>query len=132
MQAVEDIREMLKTHEGIADEQTQYDTSKIAGVSRITKLEDLYGISRTLLVYLDDFGENSIDILVYCFTKSVIWAEWLETKQDVLKQIAQIMDNNNLSFAFPSRSVYLSNDGESPFDITLSKETEPPQTTEES
>jgi len=50
-------------------------------------LEDKYGVRRTLLVYLDDIGEYSMNILVYAFSISVNWEEWLRVKQDVLKHI---------------------------------------------
>jgi len=59
-----------------------------------------------LLVYLDEFSDSSINILVYCFSKSVKWEEWLRTKQDVMEKIMEIFENNNLEFAFPSLSIY--------------------------
>jgi len=65
-------------------------------------IEDFQGIKRTTLVYMDTFSESSIDILVYCFSKSVVWDEWLETKEDVMFKIAKILQENNLEFAYPT------------------------------
>ncbi len=121
MSAVNDIREMLIAHDGISDASTKIDTKMMKSRSRIEKLEDLYGISKTLLVFLDNYGESSIDILVYCFSKSVDWAEWLATKEDVLCQISSILDKNNLEFAFPSESIYLSNAGDDTININLTQ-----------
>jgi MscS family membrane protein len=112
LQAVNDIRDMLIAHDDIADSDTEMDRTSMQSRSRIEKLEDLYGISKTLLVYLDSYGDSSINILVYCFSKSVNWEEWLIVKQDVLYKISTILEQNNLEFAFPSQSVYLSNEKE--------------------
>ena len=60
------------------------------------------GIKSTQLVFLDRYGDFSIDILIYCFSKTVSWAEWLEVKEDVLFQIAEILEKNNLEFAYPT------------------------------
>jgi len=48
--------------------------------------------------------------LIYCFTKSVVWAEWLETKEDIMHKIMEILQKNNLEFAFPSLSIYNENE----------------------
>jgi MscS family membrane protein len=66
----------------------------------------LEGIKKTLLVYLDEFDDSSINILVYCFSKSVDWEKWLATKQDVMEKIMDIFEQNSLEFAFPSLSIY--------------------------
>jgi MscS family membrane protein len=121
LKAVDDIRHMLIEHEGIADDNTHFDSSDMGANTRITKLEDQYGISKTLLVYLDSYGESSINILVYCFSKTVNWAEWLEVKQDVLYKISQILEQNQLTFAFPSSTLYLSNDDKAPLQVSLSE-----------
>lgn len=72
--------------------------------------DDLLGVKKTLLVYLDEFSSSSINILVYCFTKSVNWEEWLQTKEDVMHKMMAILEKNNLEFAFPSLSVYHENE----------------------
>lgn len=38
-----------------------------------------------------------------------MWAEWLDTKEDVMYKIMDILEKNNLEFAFPSLSVYSEN-----------------------
>jgi MscS family membrane protein len=49
--------------------------------------------------------------MVYCFSKSVNWQEWLEVKQDVIFRCCDIVARNGLSIAFPSRTLYLRGDG---------------------
>lgn len=58
-------------------------------------------------VRIDKFGASSIDILVYCFTKSTVWGEWLETKEKLAYRIMEIVEEAGSSFAFPSTSIYV-------------------------
>lgn len=60
-----------------------------------------------LFVRVDSFGPSSIDILVYCFTRSTSWGDWLEVKQALAYRIKQIVEGAGTGFAFPSQSVYL-------------------------
>ncbi len=103
--AIKDIELMLHEHPQIAGQKTQYEDQR-KGLKLLSK-EDLKGVKKTLLVYLDNFSDSSIDILVYCFSKSVVWSEWLEIKQDVLFKIADILEKNDLSFAYPSLAVHV-------------------------
>ena len=106
--AVGQIREMLIHHPGIATTDTKIDVNNKKGAKMISR-EDSHGIKKTLLVYLDSFNDSSINILVYCFTKTVNWAEWLEVKEDVMHQMMEIFEKNNIEFAFPSMSLYKEN-----------------------
>jgi len=106
--AIVEIREMLDGHTEIATENTKYDY-KTRSRGKLVSREDAQGIKKTLLVYLDEFSDSSINILVYCFTKSVNWEDWLETKEDVMHKIMEIFEKNNLEFAFPSLSIYNEN-----------------------
>ena len=112
-QAILDIREMLKEHPGIANQSTEYhDTYRQA---KLVSTEDFKGIKRTTLVYMDEFADSSINILVYCFSRTVAWEEWLEVKEDVMFKIADIIKKNNLDFAYPTLTLHQAeekNDGE--------------------
>ena len=103
--AIHDIREMLDKHPGIATANTKY-SHRSWNAPKLVSMDDHEGVKRTLLVYLDEFGPSSINILVYCYSKSVVWSEWLEVKEDVMHQIMEIFEKNNLEFAFPSLSLY--------------------------
>jgi MscS family membrane protein len=104
--AVAQIREMLDKHPDIATKNTQHNyTYKKHGVKLVSK-DDSLGIKKLLFVHLDEFADSSINILIYCFTKSVRWDDWLSTKEDVLHKIMEILEKNSLEFAFPSLSIY--------------------------
>ncbi len=71
-------------------------------------------------VRIDSFNDSSIDILVYCFTKTIDWGEWLEIKERLAYKIKEIVEGAGAGFAFPSRSLYIENTGESPEVFPLS------------
>jgi len=104
-EAVEDIREMLQNHPSIATKDTKFRHREYHSAKLVSK-NDLKGVKSTLLVYLDEFKDSSINILIYCFTKSVDWEEWLIAKEDVMHNIMAIIEKHDLEFAFPSLSLY--------------------------
>lgn len=58
-------------------------------------------------VRIDAFGPSSIDIMMYCFTKTTNWGEWLAIKEDLAYAIKDIVEGADSGFAFPSQSVYV-------------------------
>ena len=59
-------------------------------------------------VRVDSFGASSIDIMIYCFTKTTVWGEWLEVKEAFAFAIKEIVtEKAGTAFAFPSQSVYV-------------------------
>jgi len=58
-------------------------------------------------VRIDRFGDSSIDIMVYCFTKTILWDRWLEIKEALAYRIKEIVEEAGSAFAFPSQSLYI-------------------------
>jgi MscS family membrane protein len=58
-------------------------------------------------VNIDSFNDSSIDFMIYCFTKTTNWGEWLEIKEDFACKIKEIVEGADSSFAFPSQSLYI-------------------------
>lgn len=106
--AVNEIRGMLDKHPKIATINTKHE-HRAATMAKLVSKDDLEGVKKNLFVHLDDFGPSSINILIYCFTKSVVWGEWLETKEEVMLKIMAILEKHSLEFAFPSLSLYNEN-----------------------
>ena len=86
---VDSIRQMLKQHPDI--DQTQ-----------------------TTLVYFNAFADSSLNIMVYCFTKTTAWALWLEIQQGIYLQIIDIVQQHGADFAFPSQTLYVEKTPEDP------------------
>lgn len=58
-------------------------------------------------VRIDRFSDSSIDIMLYCFTKTTNWGEWLAIKETLALEIKNIVERAGTGFAFPSQSVYV-------------------------
>lgn len=59
------------------------------------------------LIHADSFNNSSIDIMMYCFTKTTKWAEWMQVKEDLLYQLKTLVEDAGTAFAFPSSSLYV-------------------------
>ena len=59
------------------------------------------------LVNFTDFGPSSLDIMVYCFTTTTVWGEYLDARQDLCLRIMEILEGMGLEIAFPTRTLYL-------------------------
>ncbi|NDV27677.1 mechanosensitive ion channel family protein [Desulfovibrio sp. JC010] len=102
--AIEDIRCLLKVHPGIAQpaDGAQCENPKMAKLLTHT---DLKGVKNSQMVYFDSFGNYTFNILVYCFTKTTDWNEWLNIKQDLLYKINDVVGENNLTMPYPTQVV---------------------------
>jgi MscS family membrane protein len=87
-EAVRRIRELLKTHPAIDQE--------------------------FFLVNFTDFGASSLDIMVYCFTTTTVWGDYLDAREDVCLKIMDTLEELGLEIAFPSTTVYLRQEDSSP------------------
>ena len=74
-------------------------------------------------VRIDRFSDSSIDIMIYCFTTTTVWGEWLATKERLAYRIKEIVEQAGTGFAFPSRSLYIET-GEDPPEIFVPPESD--------
>ena len=79
---IKDIKSLLKSHQGIAQDET-------------------------MLVNFDNFGDSAKEIFIYTFTDTSVWQEYLNIKEDIAYKIDEIVSKNGSSFAFPSQSLYI-------------------------
>ncbi|MFH2204145.1 MAG: mechanosensitive ion channel family protein [Elusimicrobiota bacterium] len=59
------------------------------------------------LVNFDNFGPHSLDILIYCFTRTTKWAEFLDAKQKFFLSIVREMQALGVEIAFPTQTVHV-------------------------
>lgn len=59
------------------------------------------------MVRFTDFQDSSLGILLYCFTKTTVWDEYLAVREDLLLKIKDLLEARGLEIAFPTRTVYL-------------------------
>ena len=58
-------------------------------------------------VRIDGFSDSSIDLMLYCFTKTTDWGAWLKIKEELALKIVEIVEGAGAGFAFPSQSIYV-------------------------
>lgn len=103
-----DIHDMLLNHPDIAIEKNN--VSKLSKKFEAIKRDDLYGVKRNLLVYIDEYANSSINILIYVFTRTTDWDQWLKVKEDVIIKISDLVEKNNCEFAYPTQTLHLKNE----------------------
>ena len=64
-----------------------------------------YAKSETAHVYVNQFGENSIDILLYVFFACSDWSSELQERHCLLTSILKLAEELGVGFAFPTRTV---------------------------
>lgn len=60
-----------------------------------------------LFVRIDNFNASSIDYLIYAFTHTRDWGEWLAIKEEFAIAVMEIIEKAGTSFAFPSQTIYM-------------------------
>lgn len=63
-----------------------------------------------VLVNWTDFGSSSLDILVYYFTRTTKWLEYMDVRQRMNVKIAKVVAAHGSEVAFPTRTLYLQGD----------------------
>lgn len=63
--------------------------------------------TQTLLVNFNEFSDSSLNIMIYCFTRTTVWTVWLDQQQDIYLKMIKIIKKNGADFAYPSRTIYI-------------------------
>jgi len=79
---VQQVRDMLAQHEAI-------DTS------------------RTLMVNFVSFGAHSLDFFIYTFTRTTVWVEYHQIKEEILLKVLDIIHANGADVAFPTQTLHV-------------------------
>jgi len=88
-------------------------TQKIEGVvERIDSLlkehKDVH--PETIFVTFDKYQEDGLEIFLYFFTKTTDWAEYLKVREDINLRILEILDEENIEIAIPTRRLQVESD----------------------
>jgi MscS family membrane protein len=62
---------------------------------------------KTIFVKFDAFGDSALQLFLYFFITTIVWEEYLNIKQDINLKIMELLENEGVSIAFPSTSVYV-------------------------
>jgi MscS family membrane protein len=60
------------------------------------------------VVRIDAFGASSIDLLVQCFTRTTVYAEWMEIKEELALAVKEIVEEKaGAQFSYPVQNFYI-------------------------
>ena len=86
------------------------DLGKIDGISKEVRkhLQQHPDIdqSQSILVNFNKWDTSSINMMVYCFTKTTVWKDWLDIQQSIFLDIAGIVQKSGADFAFNCTTLY--------------------------
>ena len=89
-----------------------YDTPKTSIKATVEKMNSLLKHHpevhpETIFVTVDELKEDGIDILVYFFTKTTVWGEYLKIREEINLSILDIIEQEGAKIAIPSRKLFL-------------------------
>ena len=61
----------------------------------------------TIHVYFSAFGDSSLNIFCYYFTKTTHWGEFMKVREDTYLQIMKIVETNGSNFAYPTQTLHI-------------------------
>ncbi|WP_096154969.1 MULTISPECIES: mechanosensitive ion channel family protein [Bacillus] len=90
----------------------QYDTKKRSLERVVRRIESMLHEheeihNETIMVRFDNFGDSSLNIFLYFFTNTIMWAEFLRVKEDINFKIMEILEEEGVSVAFPTRTLHI-------------------------
>ncbi|GAV21374.1 MscS family membrane protein [Mariprofundus micogutta] len=91
-----------------------YDTTPAQMDAAIKGIEEILcnhpGVDQSYkLVKFDEFEDSSLSIFLYYFSASKVWDEYLQVRQEVNLEIMQLLEEQKLEFAFPTRTLHIEN-----------------------
>ena len=99
----------IKTHIGIRYEDAAKMQSITASVEEMLKNHPSIDTNQYLMVRFDEFAPSSINFLIYCFTKTTDWADYLLFQQDVYVKAIAIIEEHGAQCAFPTTTLHVPN-----------------------
>lgn len=63
----------------------------------------------TIHIYFSAFGDSSLNIFCYYFTKTTNWGEFMKVREDTYLKIMKIVEQNGSGFAYPTQTLHIEN-----------------------
>ncbi len=111
-QCIKDLREFLYASPLVAHEEDtalKYGDYTTKYRQNLVCINDLEGYKNACYVALSEFSDSSINIELYFYTKEIGGKDFREARQSLMLEFMRIIEKNGLTFAFPSRSIYIEN-----------------------
>ncbi len=79
----------------------------VADVRSMLQAHPEIDAGQTLIVNFNEFADSSVNFFIYTFTKTRVWVDYHEVKQDVLLKVADIIARHGAEIAFPTRTLHV-------------------------
>jgi len=99
----------IKTVVGIGYESADKISLVRDGIEDMLRKHEEIDTTQTLFVRVSEFGPSSINIQIYCFTKTIDWLAFERIQEDVLLKILDIVRDCGANIAYPTQTLYLKN-----------------------
>jgi MscS family membrane protein len=76
-------------------------------VDALLRRHEAIAHDQIIMARFDVFAASSLNFFIYCMTKTCDWAEYHAVKEDVLLQIADIIDQHDAEIAYPTSRMLL-------------------------
>lgn len=109
---IKDLKELLNSSPLVAQEDDnalKYGDHTAKYRQDLVSINDLEGYKNFSYVALSEFAESSINIELSFYIKAIDSKNFIEARQELMLEFMRIVEKNGLSFAFPSRSIYIEN-----------------------
>ena len=70
--------------------------------------------NQPILVHFNEWNSSCVNMLVYCFTRTTRWKQWLDVQQSVFLKIAEIVEQSGARFAMNCTTFHTSQSALSP------------------
>lgn len=81
--------------------------SIIADVKTMLRTHPEIDATQTLIVNFNEFADSSLNFFIYTFTRTTVWTQFHEVKQDILLRISDIIASHGAEIAFPTRTLHI-------------------------
>ena len=78
----------------------------VEGIKQIIK-EDSKFDHTFYMVHFTEFGAYSLDIFIYCFTKTTVWDEFLAVREEFNLKIMRLLEEMGVEIAYPTQTIYM-------------------------
>ncbi|MCB1084831.1 MAG: mechanosensitive ion channel family protein [Chlamydiia bacterium] len=97
----------IKTHVGIRYEDAPKMNKIVTEVEEMIRNHPEIDTEKFMMVRFNEFGPSSLKFLIYCFTKTTAWADYMLYQQDVFLKTIEIIERNGAKCAFPTTTLHV-------------------------
>lgn len=97
----------IKTRVGIRYDDANKMDIIVKEVEEMLKADPEIDNDKFMMVRFDEFGPSSLNFIIYCFTKTTDWGDYMFFQQNVYLKTIQIIEKHGAECAFPTTTLHI-------------------------